>query len=588
MKFQTKTITLFLPSHQTVPSEEVKPKKMGSSTSKTPVRRSEVEVQKQIGQGGMGVVFLGHQQLLERNVAIKRLKKQSQRLADALIHEAKITGNLEHPNIIPIHSVNILEDEEPEVIMKYIQGTSFNHKISEAPEESEIRENLQILIQICHPLEFAHAQGIIHRDIKPENVMLGSFGEVYLLDWGLAFQMSQADKEPSGLVGTPAYMAPEMLLGEPKKINISTDVYLLGACLHHILTGKPKHSGTSIKEALHNVRRSKPYLYPNGLMSLIGSVANKACSAQMNLRHQSVEEFRKDISNILKRWEALQLIETAEDLLGELQSMQTSSHLDQLQAHAVFNQAKFAFEQSLKLFPNNHEAPKGIKRAIVMMTDLMIQLEQYTYAQDLLKESNIQDPALQNRIKMALAKQIEHDNHQKSLEEEVQRHNPQFSGKFRSSISLSLFGLSGIFIVLVGLYEYLVAPLQSSIPIILLASTAVMALIIQKKNLSPKVLKNHVTKQITNILQWGHGTVALLGLHFKFFPEQEWDIPLISILFWGFAYGSLYPIFRAGTLFFGLSVGVFVLQPYVHISSYLLMSIFYLLCNITLFVQWRK
>ena len=135
--------------------------------------------------------------------------------------------------------------------------------------------------------------------------MVGSFGEVYLLDWGLAFQMDKAKEESKGLVGTPAYMAPEMLDGNPTKLNKSTDIYLLGASLHHILTGKPKHSGTTIKEALHNVRRSKPHHYPNGLLSLIGSVANKACSAQMNLRHQSVEEFRSDIDNILKRWEAL-------------------------------------------------------------------------------------------------------------------------------------------------------------------------------------------------------------------------------------------------------------------------------------------
>lgn len=588
MEFQTKTITLFLPAHQTVPSEKEKSEKKGSSTSKKPVRRSEVQVKKQIGQGGMGVVFLGHQKLLERNVAIKRLKKQSQRLADALIHEARITGNLEHPNIIPIHSVNILEEEEPEVIMKYIQGTSFNKKISSTPEESEIRENLQTLMQICHPLEFAHAQGIIHRDIKPENIMLGAFGEVYLLDWGLAFQMTQAEKETSGLVGTPAYMAPEMLIGDPKKINKTTDVYLLGACLHHILIGQPKHSGSSIKEALRNVRRSKPYLYPNGLLSLIGSVANKACSAQMNLRHQSVEEFRKDISNILKRWEALKLIETAEELLNELQSMQSNPAVDQLQAHAVFNQAKFAFEQSLKLFPENHEAPKGIKRAIVMMTNLMIQLTQYTYAQDLLKESNIQDPALQNRIKMALAEQQEQENHQKSLEEEVQKHNPQFSAKFRASISLYLIGLSGTFTILIGLYESLFTPLNSSIPLIILSTAAVLALTIQKKNVPPKIQENHVTQQITNILQWGHGGVALLGLHFELFPEQAWDIPLISILFWGFSYGSLYPIFRSGTLFAGLSILLFILQPYLLFSSYLLMSIFYLLCNITLFLQWRN
>ena len=587
MEYPTKTITLYIPPMQTVETE--KESKQTSSTTQKPVRRSEVEVKTKIGQGGMGIVFLGHQEILERNVAIKRLKKQNNRLAEALIHEAKITGNLEHPNIIPIHSVNILENEEPEVIMKYIQGTAFHEKISSSPTDQEIRENLQVLLQICHPLEFAHAQGIIHRDIKPENIMLGSFGEVYLLDWGLAFNINDSKKENSGLVGTPAYMAPEMLNGDPSALSCATDVYLLGASLHHVLVGTPRHSGKTIQEALANVRRSKPYLYPKGIISLIGAIANKACSPQVHLRHQTVLEFRNELSVILNRWEALKLMEVGENLLSDLQNLKESENIDQLRAHALYNQSRFAFEQSLKLFQENREAQQGINRTIIAMTHVMLKLGHFNYAQNLLYESSIQDPALQNEIRAALAEEVEREIEHRHIEEEAKHHDPKTSKSFREVLALSLLILTSIFALSMLGYQFVTSKVASPIPLILFGSAVSISVQMQKQKNMQLIHKNHVAQQVSITLLIGYCAVILVSACSLVYPQLIQPSPyVIALILFGIMYGSLYPILKSAPLLCIVGGIAFFAHFVITIPAVPTLCIYLLLCSIAVFIQWGR
>ncbi|MEC7984371.1 MAG: serine/threonine-protein kinase, partial [Myxococcota bacterium] len=423
MKNPSKTITLFLPSQfaseQSSPNvdnledaadideliEEAMEENAEQKEKKSKIRRSEVQLGEIIGKGGMGLVHIGNQAIIERQVAIKKLRTVHPKLSKALIHEAKVMGSLEHPNIIPVHAVNIINETEPEVVMKYIQGTSFDKKISKKPTEKEIRENLQVLQQVCRPLEFAHSQEILHRDIKPENIMLGTFGEVYLLDWGLALETDKARSTAKGLVGTPSYMAPEMLSGDPTRVGVFTDVYLLGAVLHEVITGKRRHEGKTIKEALNQAERSVPYLYPKGIQSLLGEIANKACSRAVKYRYKSVMEFRIAISDIIIRWDALSVSQAAEEKLAQLKELHTDPSGGQIQAHALYNQARFGFEQSLKLFPKNHRAKKGIDNCIHAMANLMIEMGQLDYGQSLLQELSRHDASLENKLLYLLAEE---------------------------------------------------------------------------------------------------------------------------------------------------------------------------------------
>ena len=127
------------------------------------------------------------------------------------MHEAGIMGSLEHPNIVPVHIVRMAEPDNPEA-MKRIEGQSLLATLEGQPAQGEtLRRTLEALRPVYQALEFAHSMGVIHRDIKPENIMLGSFGQVYLLDWGIAVRKDRIDHALKGVVGTPGYMAPERL-----------------------------------------------------------------------------------------------------------------------------------------------------------------------------------------------------------------------------------------------------------------------------------------------------------------------------------------------------------------------------------------
>ena len=180
-----------------------------------------------LGEGGMGVVHLEKQVALDRKVAIKFLRADTRTAHDveALLSEAWRAGALEHPNILPIHALSLDEAGYPVIVMKRIEGVTWQALLRDpaamaahAPGKHPLDEHLRILQQVCNAAHFAHTRGIVHRDLKPENVMVGSFGEVYVVDWGLACAPGPAGQ----LAGTPAYMAPEMTgRGD---ISVQTDV----------------------------------------------------------------------------------------------------------------------------------------------------------------------------------------------------------------------------------------------------------------------------------------------------------------------------------------------------------------------------
>lgn len=237
-----------------------------------------------LGEGGMGEVLLVHDQSIERQVAMKRLKPLENRTAHLrFIEEAKIIGQLEHPSIVPIHDVGVDEHGSHFFIMKKVEGETLSDIITKLKQGDpkyhqkysyEVR--LQIFLGILNAIDFAHARGFIHRDIKPENMMIGPFGEVMVMDWGLAKQLetqpeSQVtpteniedklnanaralDVTPTSakkgaefssrirlthqgdLLGTPAYMAPEQALGQHDSVDRQTDIYALGVLLHELMT----------------------------------------------------------------------------------------------------------------------------------------------------------------------------------------------------------------------------------------------------------------------------------------------------------------------------------------------------------------
>ena len=239
-----------------------------------PLLAGRYELGEEIASGGMGIVYSARDHVLGREVAVKTLRPalaSHPRVVARFREEAKITAQLQHPGIPPVHDLGELPDGRPFLAMKLIKGRTLAVLLKDrGGQVADLPRFLGIFEAVCQAVGYAHSRGVIHRDLKPGNVMVGAFGEVQVMDWGLAktlggpFGDGLPTDEPPGTVidvgrdpdghtqagsqmGTPAYMPPEQAKGEIAQIDRRSDVFALGAVLCEILTGEPPYSGSAVE-----------------------------------------------------------------------------------------------------------------------------------------------------------------------------------------------------------------------------------------------------------------------------------------------------------------------------------------------------
>lgn len=211
------------------------------------------EVLERIGRGGMGVVYAARDHVLERDVAIKVLDSPAASWLSQ--DEARILGRLEHPGIVPVHDAGPLPDGRVFYVMKLVRGERLDVALD---SRASLGDRLELFLRICDAVSFAHAQGVVHRDLKPENIMLGRFGEVLVMDWGVAKLLQQPERKDV-IVGTPGFMAPEQAVADGVSVDTRADVYALGAILTGMLPQPPPRPLAAIARRAQAERRDERY-----------------------------------------------------------------------------------------------------------------------------------------------------------------------------------------------------------------------------------------------------------------------------------------------------------------------------------------
>jgi len=290
---------------------------------------------KVLGQGGMGEVILAEDRDIGRDVALKYLTAHQNPAAVArFVDEIRIVGSLEHPNIVPIHDVGRDENDRYYFVMKHVEGETLEHVIERLAagdpkyvERYTFTVRAEIFVALLRALEFAHAHGYVHRDIKPANVMVGPYGEVVLMDWGVAKRRKEADESGGAveedaskpirerlfttrrgaIVGTPAYMSPEQARGDVEAIDERSDVYCASVLLHEFMTLK-HYLGEreSLAAMLRAIQTETPDLFAMPSHPLQGPapaeyvhVANGGLQKDPSARYQSVGEMIAQIEAAL-------------------------------------------------------------------------------------------------------------------------------------------------------------------------------------------------------------------------------------------------------------------------------------------------
>lgn len=305
-----------------------------AATAMSDRQRGQFRIIKAHAEGGLGRVSIAHDASFHRQVALKEIRPEHADNPDSqrrFLNEAEITGQLEHPGIVPVHALGDDEHGYPYYAMKFVDGETLADAVKKCHDSFsmlKLRGLLQRFVIVCQTIAYAHSQRIIHRDLKPANIMLSDYGETLVVDWGLAKRCDAQPDNPGGsatetdspiesgrmdltpspeltqagqILGTPAYMSPEQARGDLLEVGPRSDIYALGAVLYFILAGSPPYAGKSglkIIRMVQSERPKPPASIRRGVPGALQAICEKAMAREPKERYTTADELAGD----LERW----------------------------------------------------------------------------------------------------------------------------------------------------------------------------------------------------------------------------------------------------------------------------------------------
>jgi serine/threonine protein kinase len=332
-------------------------------------------IEKVLGKGGFGLVYLAHDEQLDRLVAIKvphakRISKPED--AEAYLTEARTVANLDHPGIVPVHDVGSTEECPCYVVLKYIEGTDLSAKLKES--RLKYRAAAELVATVAEALHYAHKQGLVHRDVKPGNILLGKDGQPYVVDFGLALREENIGKGPK-YAGTPAYMSPEQARGEGHRVDGRSDIFSLGVVFYKLLAGRRPFRGDTEAELFEQVAsyEAKPLRqYDEKLPKELERICHKAMAKRASERYSSAHDLAKDLRLFLAEQTVIQsgtspagITSVASSTQG---SIQASTSLGTIAASSASMNLGSSDSQPLKI------VPKGLRSFDAHDADFFLEL----------------------------------------------------------------------------------------------------------------------------------------------------------------------------------------------------------------------
>ncbi len=451
-------------------------------------------------------------------------------------------GDLQHPHIVPVHLLARDRQGRPVLVMKRVEGVAWQRLLDDADHPfwqkgttrsmdrgDRLLAHLEILMQVCNAVHFAHSRGVVHRDIKPENVMLGDFGELYLLDWGIAVRIGAESAVPgssSAILGTPAFMAPEMVT-TPADVSARTDVFLLGATLHLLLTGRYRHEGDSVEQALFRAFRCQPATYGPEVPPELAAICDRAMALRPADRFASADELRLAIVEYLRRRGSRALARAAEGALGEVEELLRQPRRDDeaqfgRRVQSLLVECRVGFQQALREWPENAEAQKGFSAYLRAAFAYELQLGNLEGARALFDEAGGGDEGMRASLDRLAHEQAALRARERKLQAIERDQDPRIGlGARRAMMGLLLLGASAI-----ALFGLIFRPAQSALRhsdlllfnAITLGLFAVAALVFRRA-ISGSALNRRGAGLIAISFVLATG-VRLLGWRYDIRPEQ--------------------------------------------------------------------